>query len=65
MLYGLTEEEITAIERSLGLIHATDEDDVATARLMEGQAPYGPNDFVSEEEVRSTSRGRGNCYQMD
>ena len=24
---------------------------------MEGQAPYDPNDFVSEEKVRSTSRG--------
>ena len=24
--YGLTEEEVTPIERSLGLIHATDED---------------------------------------
>ena len=35
-LYGLMEEEITAIERSQGLIHATDEEDAALDRLMEG-----------------------------
>ena len=35
-LYGLTEEESTAIERSLGLIHATDEDeDAALVRAVE------------------------------
>ena len=34
-LYGLTEEEETAIERSLGLIHATDEEeDVALVRAI-------------------------------
>ena len=56
-LYGLTEEEETAIERSLGLIHVTDEEeDAALARLMEEQEPYGPEDFVSEEEVRRTLR---------
>ena len=37
-LYGFTEEEITAIERSLGLIHATDEEeDSALGRMIEGQ----------------------------
>ena len=35
-LYGLTEEEDTAIERALGLIHATDEEeDAAIARGIE------------------------------
>ena len=35
-LYGLTEEEDTAIERSLGLIHQTDEEeDAAIARAIE------------------------------
>ena len=57
-LYGLTEEENTAIERSLGLIHQTDEEeDAALARLMEEQGEYGPEDFVSEEEVRRVLRG--------
>ena len=52
-LYGLTEEEVTAIERSLGLIHTTDEDeDTALAQLMEEQASYGQEDFVSEEDAR-------------
>ena len=56
-LYGLTEEEVTAVERSLGLIHATDEEeDAALARLMEEQSPYGPDDFVGEDEVRATLR---------
>ena len=35
-LYGLTEEEITVIERSLGLIHATDEEkDAALLKIIE------------------------------
>ena len=52
-LYGLTEEEVTAIERSLGLIHTTDEDeDTALAQLIEEQASYGQEDFVSEEDAR-------------
>ncbi len=35
-LYGLTEEEVTAIERRLGLIHATDEkEDAALSRAIE------------------------------
>ena len=32
-LYGLTEEEIAAVERSLGLIHATDEEEDAALSL--------------------------------
>jgi len=49
-LYGLTEEEETAIERSLGLIHATDEEeDAALLRAME---EGDINDRVSLEEVR-------------
>ena len=56
-LYGLTEEEDTAVERNLGLIHQTDgEEDAALARMMEERGPYGPEDFVSEEEVRATLR---------
>ena len=54
-LYGLTGEETTAIERSLGLIHATDaEEDAALARMMEEYGPYGPEDLVSEETIRAT-----------
>ena len=35
-LYGLTEEEDTAIERSLGLIHAShEEEDAALVRAVE------------------------------
>ena len=57
-LYGLTGEEDTAIERSLGLIHPTDEEeDSALARMMEEQGAYGPGDFVGEEEVRGVLRG--------
>ena len=34
-LYGLTDEEITAVERSLGLIHASDEEeDAALSRAI-------------------------------
>ncbi len=56
-LYGLTEEEDTAIERSLGLIHQTDEEeDAALGRIMEGRGPYGPADLVSEETIRATLR---------
>ena len=56
-LYGLTEEENTAIERSLGLIHASDaEEDAALARMMEQYGPYSPEDLVSEETIRVTLR---------
>ena len=41
-LYGLGEEERTAIERSLGLIHATEEDeDAALIRAVEAGAGTG------------------------
>ena len=54
-LYGLTEEEDTAIERSLGLIHASDaEEDAALARIMEEQGDYGPGELVREEAIRAT-----------
>lgn len=56
-LYGLTEEEDTAIERSLGLIHATDEEeDAALLRWMLEAKSDGPQDFVSEEVVMATLR---------
>ncbi len=53
-LYGLTEEEATAIERSLGLIHRTDEEeDAAIAMAMEEAKAEG---YVSEEVVMATLR---------
>ena len=51
-LYGLTEEEDTAIERSLGLIHASDEEEDAAFLKMMLEAEAG--DFVSEETVMAT-----------
>ena len=49
-LYGLTEDEATAVERRLGLIHASDEDeDAALVRAMDG-ADGG--DWVSKGEAR-------------
>ena len=53
-LYGLTEEEDTAIERSLGLIHQTDEEeDAATVKwIMEGRT----GEYVSKEVVMETLR---------
>ena len=58
-LYGLTEGETTAVERSLGLIHATDEEeDTALLRAMdEGDI----NDRVSMEEVLSILRAPDEC----
>ena len=48
-LYGLTEEENTAIERSLGLIHQTDEEeDAAFLKILE---EYQTEERVSREEV--------------
>ena len=48
-LYGLTEDEATAVERRLGLIHASDEDeDAALVRAMDG-ADGG--DWVSKSEA--------------
>ena len=56
-LYGLTEEEDTAIERSLGLIHATDEEeDAAILKWMLEAKSDDPQDFVSEEVVMATLR---------
>ena len=49
-LYGLTEDEAAAVERRLGLIHASDEDeDAALVRAMDG-ADGG--DWVSKGEAR-------------
>ena len=48
-LYGLTEEENTAIERSLGLIHSSEEDeDAALARAMDEALD---DERVSRDEV--------------
>ena len=53
-LYGLTEEEDTAIERSLGLIHQTDEaEDEAIARAIEESLT---DERVSREEVMAILR---------
>ena len=61
-LYGLTEAETTAVERSLGLIHATDEEeDAALLKIAEESDPCGPEDFVTEEEVRGTLRAIDGC----
>ena len=53
-LYGLTEAESTAIERSLGLIHATDaaEDAALLKWMQEGRA----GEYVSREAVMKTLR---------
>ena len=56
-LYGLTEEENTAIERSLGLIHQTDEEeDASLVKWMQEGRSGDPDDFVSEEVVMGTLR---------
>ena len=61
-LYGLTEGEVTAVERSLGVIHATDEEeDEALLKIAEESGPYGPEDFVTDEEVRRTLRAIDGC----
>ena len=53
-LYGLTEEEDTAIERSLGLIHQTDEEeDAAMVKwIQEGRTA----EYVSKEVVMESLR---------
>ena len=57
-LYGLTKEEDTAIERSLGLIHQTDEEeDAALAHALDEALAEDPGSFVSEEVVMATLRG--------
>ena len=56
-LYGLTEEEDTAVERSLGLIHATDEEeDAAMLKWMLETSTDASNEFVTEEAVMATLR---------
>ena len=61
-MYGLTEWETTAVERSLGLIHATyEEEDEALLKIAEESGPYSPEDFVTEEEVRRTLRAIDGC----
>ena len=58
-LYGLTDDEATAVERSLGLIHASDEDeDAALVRAMENA---DGSDWVSKgEALRLLRVGNGN-----
>ena len=56
-LYGLTEEEDTAIERRMDRIHATDEEeDAAFLKWMEAALNDESNGFVSEEEVMAILR---------
>ena len=53
-LYGLTEEENTAIERSLGLIHSSEEDeDAALARAMDKATD---DERVGRDEVMAILR---------
>ena len=55
-LYGLTEREITAIERSLGLIHVTDEEeDAALLKILEDSQT---EERVSREEVMQILESR-------
>ena len=57
-LYGLTEAESTAIERSLGLIHATDEaEDEALGRAM-AEALAEPGARGGVDEIRRILRGQ-------
>ena len=56
-LYGLTKEENTAVERSLGLIHQTDEEeDAAIGRAIDAAKAEDPGSFVKEEVIMSTLR---------
>ena len=59
-LYGLTEEEDTAIERSLGLIHRTDqEEDAAIGRAMDEALAEmrSTGERGKLEELREIARG--------
>ena len=57
-LYGLTEEEDTAVERSLGLIHQTDEEeDAAIGRAVDEALSEDLDGVVSEETIMATLRG--------
>ena len=51
-LYGLTEAESTAIERSLGLIHATDDAEDAVLWRAMAEALAEPGERVSIDEIR-------------
>ncbi len=54
-LYGLTEDEVTAVERALGLIHQTDEEeDEALLKAMLEVSIEDPEDFASEEDIMAT-----------
>ena len=54
-MYGLTEEEDTLIERNLGLIHQTDEEEeAALLRLMEES--MAEDGYVSAEEIKAILR---------
>ena len=56
-LYGLTEEEDTAIERRMDRIHATDEEeDAAFLRAILEAERENEREFVSEEEVMAILR---------
>ena len=50
-LYGLTEAESTAIERSLGLIHATDAAEEAALLKWVQEALAEPDERVSMEDI--------------
>ena len=54
-MYGLTEEEDTMIERSLGLIHQTDEEENA-ALLRAMEESLAEEGYVSAEEIKSILR---------
>ena len=48
---------LTAVERSLGLIHATDEEgDEALGRAIDAALAEEPDGYVSEETVMATLR---------
>ena len=53
-LYELTEEEITAVERSLGLIHTSDEDENAALSLAIAEGLNGER--ASRDEVMEILR---------
>ena len=54
-LYGLTEEEDTAVERSLGLIHQTDEEEGAAIAQSIDEA-LAEEGYASKEEVMAILR---------
>ena len=53
-LYELTDEEIAAVERSLGLIHASDEEENAALSLAVAEGLNGER--ASREEVMEILR---------